>query len=52
MIVYVDDSKRAGPRENLAQAWKTVRKDIRVGEPANVDHLLGVKHEFGTFKLP
>ena len=52
MIVYVDDFKMAGPKENLAEAWKTVRKDIRVGEPANVDHFLGVKHEFGTFKVP
>ena len=52
MLVYVDDFKMAGPKENLAEAWKTVRKDIRVGEPANVDHFLGVKHEFGTFKVP
>ena len=42
----------AGPKENLAAAWKTVRKDIRMGEPTNVDHFLGVKHEFGTFKIP
>ena len=52
MIVYVDDFKMAGPKDNLAEAWKTVRKDIRVGEPANVVHFLGVKHEFGTFKIP
>ena len=52
LIVYVDGFKLAGPKEIMTAAWNTIREKIQIGEPANVDHFLGVKHEFGHFKLP
>ena len=40
LIVYVDDFKLAGPKENMIAAWNSIRDKMQVGEPANVDHSL------------
>ena len=52
LIVYVDDFELVGPKENMTAAWNTIRAKMQIGEPSNVDHFLGIKHEFGHFKLP
>ena len=53
LVVYVDDFKIAGPKENLAKAWKTIRDAVNVGEPEPYSRYFGCHHqEFNNIKLP
>ena len=39
LSVYVDDIKMAGKKQNLAPMWKTLMKDVDIGEPTSfLDH--------------
>ena len=44
-MVYVDDFKLAGPKENLARGWELVRGGLDVDEPGEINLYLGCKHE-------
>ena len=37
LIVYVDDSKMSGPKENLPKAWKLIRSKIRIEDPVSTE---------------
>ncbi len=51
LTVYVDDFKVAAPRGNLKEAWKLIRKGLKVGKESEADLYLGCKHEKKTVKL-
>ena len=45
LMVYVDDFKLAGPKENLSKGWDIIRKAVDMEEPQKLGHLLGCTHE-------
>ena len=45
LIIYVDDFKLAGKKENLPEAWRRiVDGGIVLDEPAGLNHFLGCRH--------
>ena len=52
LVIYVDDFKLAGPKENLDKGWKLLMTDITIDPPQAVGLFLGCVHEMGKFKLP
>ena len=44
LVVYVDDFKLAGPKGNLKEGWKLIRKGIQTGDPEAVNRFLGCEH--------
>lgn len=48
LVIYVDDFKLAGPKENLAKGWSLIRglnkEGIRMDEPTPLDRYLGCHH--------
>jgi hypothetical protein len=44
LIVYVDDFKLSGPTANLPAAWRLIRKNIEMGDPAPQGRYLGCNH--------
>ena len=47
LVVYVDDFKLSGPKDNLAEAWKLLRKRLTMDDPEPVGRYLGCQHEPG-----
>jgi hypothetical protein len=45
LIVYVDDFKMAGPKDNLAKGWDLIRRGIKMDDPAPMGHFLGCTDE-------
>ena len=45
LIIYVDDFKLSGPRENLAKGWAIIRKGIKTDDPQPVGKCLGCDHK-------
>ncbi len=52
LVIYVDDFKLAGPKENLAKGWSLLQDDITIEKPQPIGLFLGCTHEMGSFKLP
>ena len=53
LVVYVDDFKMAGPSENMAKAWASIKKAVDIGEPEPYDRYFGCMHrEFQNIHLP
>ena len=50
LIVYVDDFKMAGPKDNLAKGWKLISQEIKLDEPMPLTRYLGCDHDFGTIE--
>ena len=44
LVVYVDDFKMAGPKENLSKAWDLVKSKIKMEEAAPIKRYLGCEH--------
>ena len=44
LIIYVDDFKRAGPKNRLYKGWTLIRKGIITGEPDPIGRYLGCEH--------
>ena len=49
-MIYVDDYKLSGPKENLAEGWKLLRAGIKTDDPASLGRYLGCMHRI--HKLP
>ena len=52
MVIYVDDFKMAGPKDNVANAFAKLRtkgtvEGIEMDDPKEADHYLGCKHIIG-----
>ena len=47
LVVCVDDFKLAGPKGNLAQGWKLIRKGVRTEGPTPAGKYLGCEHVVG-----
>jgi len=45
LVVYVDDFKLAGPKTSFEEAWKLIRAGVKMGDPEEVGHYLGCRHE-------
>ena len=41
LMVYVDDFKMSGPKENLEKGWKMIRSGLDSDDPDLVDRCLG-----------
>ena len=52
MVLYVDDFKIAGPRDQLSKAWATVSKHIKIEPPSKLTHFLGCSYKHIWFKPP
>ena len=44
LVVYVDDFKMAGPKNNLAKGWAGIRSVVDLGEPEPYDRYFGRMH--------
>ena len=51
LVVYVDDFKMAGPKDNLAKGWSLLRKGLDIEPPVPIGVYLGCSHEEGTMKV-
>jgi len=45
LVVYVDDLKMAGPKENLAEGWRLIQKGVNMGKVESVGLYLGCNHK-------
>jgi hypothetical protein len=45
LIAYVDDLMPAGPKGNLAEGWRLIRRDLELEDPTPLGLFLGCKHE-------
>ena len=53
LVVYVDDLKLAGPKNNLAKGWAGVRSVVDLGKPEPYDRYFGcMRVEKNGVKLP
>ena len=52
MILYVDDFRIAGPKKHMTAAWKTISKNIKLGEPEASGKFLGCNHELSETIIP
>ena len=50
-VVYVDDFKLSGPKENLSKGWSLIRKGLDIEPPVPIGVYLGCSHEEGTMKI-
>ena len=44
LVVYVDDFKLAGPKENLRKGWDLIRKGLTMEDPTPLGVFLGCDH--------
>ena len=47
LVVYVDDLKMSGPKDNLKVAWERLRKGLTMDDPEPTGRYLGCQHEAG-----
>ena len=47
-MIYVDDFKMAGPADAVKACWELLRKDIKMSDPEQVNHVLGCSHKIGS----
>ena len=55
LVVYVDDFKLAGPKENSARGWELIRDptkaNIAMDDPTPADRFLGCLHTLKTIDV-
>ena len=51
LVVYVDDSKMAGQKDNLDKVWSLLRTGLDIEPPVPIGVYLGCTHEEGTMKI-
>ena len=51
LVVYVDDFRMAGPKENLLEGWNLIKKNIRLDPPEPCGKYLGCIHKKGKAVL-
>ena len=55
-MVYVDDFKMAGPKENMEAGWKLIKKGLKIEDPKTIDKsgvlYLGCKQSVDYITLP
>ena len=51
LVVYVDDFKMAGPKDNLPTGWSLLQKGLVIETPVLIGVYLGCGHEEGTMKV-
>ena len=51
LVIYVDDSKMAGPKGNLSNGWYLLQKGLVIETPVPIGVYLGCRHEEGTMKV-
>ena len=44
LVVYVDDFKLSGPKQDLSKGWELIRKGLEMEAPTPVGVFLGCKH--------
>ena len=54
LVVYVDDFKFAGLKDNLAEGWRRIRLGLKLDDPININGqmFLGCKHQKSQQRLP
>ena len=52
LVIYVDDFKLSGPRENLAKGWDLIKSGLKIEPPGPLGLYLGCKHEESSRVLP
>ena len=45
LVVYVDDFKMSGPKNNLSEGWRAIRRGIVTDDPKPVNKCLGCQHD-------
>ena len=50
-VIYVDDFKMAGPKDNLSSGWSLLQKGLVIETPVPIGVYLGCGHEEGTMKV-
>jgi hypothetical protein len=45
LVVYVDDFKMAGPKENMTEGWRLIQKGVNMGKVESVGLYLGCNHK-------
>ena len=51
LVIYVDDFKMAGPKDNLPNGWSLLQKGLVIETPVPIGVYLGCGHEEGTMKV-
>ena len=51
LVIYVDDFKMAGPKNNLSSGWSLLQKGLVIETPVPIGVHLGCGHEEGTMKV-
>ena len=51
LVVYVDDMKMAGPKQNHDIGWKQIGAKLNVGKPTPVERYLGCYHILGQSSI-
>ena len=51
LVVYVDDFKMAGPKENMAIAWKMLQSTIKMDAPKPINKYLGCEHREKVYEI-
>ena len=46
LVVYVDDFKLSGPKQNMKEGWDLIREVLDIEDPAPLDLYLGCYHEY------
>ena len=54
LVIYVDDFKLSGPKENLAKGWELLKQGLTLEPPKNVknESYLGCRNRRSTMKMP
>ena len=47
LIIYVDDFKLVGPKQNLKEGWALLSEEIKLDQPTTLQRYLGCDHEMG-----
>ena len=50
-MVYVDDFKLSGPKENLKKGWELIKKGLSLDEPGDIGRCLGCHHKIRSAKV-
>ena len=52
LVVYVDDFKLSGPKQNIEKGWKLIQTGIILEAPSPLGLYLDCCHVQGSYKLP
>ena len=51
LVVYVDEFKLAGPKDNLGPGWSLIRKGLQMEDPTPLGTFLGCEHKREEFVM-